>query len=51
MYTDIVSGAAFRAAPGLTTPVSCLSATTPHISLLQRPSSGVYAAARKLLHC
>jgi hypothetical protein len=50
MYTNTVFNAAFRAVPGLTTPISCPSSTTTRlVSVSQGPSSGVYAVARKPL--
>jgi hypothetical protein len=51
MYTNTVYSAAFCAVRGLTTPISCPSTTTLHVSISQGPSSGMNVVARKLLHC
>jgi hypothetical protein len=51
MCTNTVFSAAFCAVPGLTTPISCPATTTRQVSVSQGPSSGMYVAARKLLHC
>jgi hypothetical protein len=51
MCTNTVFSTALRAVPGLTSPVSCPSTTTRHVSVSQGPSSGVHIVTRKLFHC
>jgi hypothetical protein len=51
MYRNTVFCAVVRAAPDLTTPISCPFTATRHVSVSQGRSSGAYVVARKLLHC
>jgi hypothetical protein len=51
VITNTVFIATLHAVPCSTTPMSCLATTSPHASVLQRPSSSVTAVTSELLHC